>query len=176
MRTLSVATIALMSIVSHVQAEQYLCITEHAAGVHYMAATKTWEPTIYTTGSKYVLRHLNGDERQAKYPDNNPQGYTILSSQSNDPSKSEWGFFYFGEKLPRSTCDAHFRCTDSFLLLSFDSRTLRFETYQRSGYVYTPLMEKPGSMGNTPQEESARIQAVNHPDTGSISIGECSAF
>lgn len=71
--------------------DRYLCISEYGAGVQYSPATKTWGPTIFGGGRKYILRQLKGEEREAKYPsDTSPDGYTIWDHQPKD--KSDWGF------------------------------------------------------------------------------------
>jgi hypothetical protein len=77
---------------AYAEPNQYLCIVEQVAGVHFSGKARSWVPQVYAPGRKFVLRRLKGDERVGKYPDTNPQGYTFNRAQEIEKDKSE-GFF-----------------------------------------------------------------------------------
>jgi hypothetical protein len=174
-RFLMLAAVALIASSGELRAdpEQYLCISEHVAGVNYGPATKTWSSMAFAGGQKWILRRLKGGEREGKYPsDTSPDGYAIYAVQPKD--KSEWGFFAFGEKGPRETCDAQFSCTAG---LMFNPATLRFERHQWSGYSYqTQEFRRPFPYPIPGGEEKVIRGIRDHPDSGSVAIGTCSGF
>lgn len=164
------ATMTLISVSStrpaeaQARSDQYLCMTQHSGGVSYDQKAKTWQSARFKPEAKYILRRLKGEEKQNKYPSDNPSnGSTQLGVQAGDPSKSEWGFFKFADRVPLATCDASFNCTSS-PSLHLGSDLQRFELHWVSTYtVQTSDWYK-------------KNQNQIGDDDSVVNLGECSLF
>ena len=87
---LLVATLAEgQSLTAVAQADQYLCLAEQAAGLHYDGQAKTWAARPFATDDRFILRRLNDADRKtwAKHSD-----------------AGRWGFFKIGETFPTALC------------------------------------------------------------------------
>jgi len=57
------AVMALVITTTNAAPDQYLCIAESAAGLHYDARSRAWKPRAFTTDErKYILRRINADD------------------------------------------------------------------------------------------------------------------
>ena len=58
-----------LTMVAKADPNQYLCVVEQAAGLHYEKQTDAWGPQGFPPGRKYVLRRLTEDDLKGKYQD-----------------------------------------------------------------------------------------------------------
>jgi hypothetical protein len=172
---------ALLVMVSGASAEpdHYLCVVDQAFGLHYNPQTKAWGPQAFSAGKKYLLRRLNGDDRdKAK-----GKWWSLLL---NNP-KANWAFFEFGvnEPMPQLACyegaDSYgiFGCQRVILDGSFDKDTLRFELASHGGYTrqgyWEQLRQKDPEHYKDLLSRKEGLDA-DHPDDLFFEIGKCSPF
>jgi hypothetical protein len=145
------------------ESDQYLCVVEQAAGLHYDNQAHIWRPQAFGS-RKYILRKLTEDNRdhQRKW-----------SSMYDNLPKVNWAFFYFGDDFPNQRCvegepfPSRLTCIPS---ASFDKETLRFEIINHGSYIDQGFWEQEHRKypkANLPVDPT-------HPDDLGIEIGRCS--
>jgi hypothetical protein len=159
-------------------ADQYLCITEAVAGLHYDRQTERWGPMAFKPGDKYMVYRFTGKQREAYLSD--PKYASI-------PNLEGWGIRKFGDDSGYNitackTVDGRGDCGDDWFEPSYtgslDLNSLRFQLIHANGYMwqgrdrylkrtnpqeYQKMAQKPPSLDN-----------INRPDDLAIEIGGCS--
>jgi hypothetical protein len=116
---------------------QYLCIVEHAAGLHYDRQTKVWGPQAFASNGKYIFRRLNDDDRDKQ------KGNWRYSLAAHP--KADWAFFGLGEDMLLLACEwdtrfETFFCRGGTYDGSFNKDSRRFELVLRGGYELSPKL------------------------------------
>jgi hypothetical protein len=158
---------------------QYLCIVEHAAGLHYDKQANAWIPQAFGTGGKYILRKLNDDDRDQQ----KGKWWRLLTHYPN----ANWALFEFAKDMPMPlvACveDAggfsKFNCQRVIYDGSFDKDSRRFELVLHGGYMDQGFWEQfrrehPQSSGGTAHDPSNPDDHYIQPDDLYVEIGNCS--
>jgi hypothetical protein len=180
MKTIATCLALLLGAGPAFAADQYLCITEAAAGLHYDRQTERWGPMVFKPGDKYIVHRFTGKQRDAFLSD--PK----LASLPNRNLEA-WGILRFGDNSGYNittciTLDGSGDCGDDFFLpthrgSSLDLNSLRFQLVRPDGYI------RQGSdqylKQTNPQEyqkmaQKLSVDRINHPDDLAIEIGKCS--
>jgi len=148
---------------------QYLCIVDEAAGLHYDRSFKEWRPETFKPSSKYIFRHLTPDDRDEQ----KSKWSAILNSRP----KAKWGLFDFGEKeaVPQATCEDgeySLECTGMVAEFKFDDKSLRFEIVRSGSYVGQAVNER--LRRNRPDWKF--VGDPDKPDDLVFEIGKCNAL
>jgi hypothetical protein len=156
---------------------QYLCLVEASAGLHYDPQSQSWRPQAFTATEKYILRRINDSDRKGKW-----------SQVFKQRPEANWAFFEFGDpSRPAATCSdqasefsaSRFACEQFSFDAAFDKDTLRFETTRRGAYM------NQGDYEHMRQKEPDRFKQLlsqfpvldpSHPDDLSFEVGRCSPF
>jgi hypothetical protein len=133
-QSLVVAIALIVAVTTSVQADpnQYHCIVEHSAGLHYDPQSNTWGPKPFGVERKYILRRLTDDDRKGEL-----RSFFLLAPKAN------WAFFEFGNKLPAAICvedveavlASMFICNAVVSDASFDKDSARFEILHHGSYI-----------------------------------------
>jgi hypothetical protein len=132
---------------------QWLCIAEQAAGMHYDEKKQEWLATIFKPGARFLIRHTRkGDlTNEGDFSnDVDERGWSIAQFGANFGSECEGG-----RNLNFNTKDI-LRCENIFSLLLFNKQALVFQNYHSGEFIF-PKWQKEG-----------------RHDTPSIEIGHCS--
>jgi hypothetical protein len=153
---------------------QFLCIVEHSAGLHYDKQSKVWTPAAFATGAKYIVRRVNSNDVAEQ--EKKKWGLWLQQILQNHP-KADWFFSQFGEKdaPPIAVCDDDAGHTSIFICttvigaasVEFVSSALRFEIVRNGGYVVQGGLKQ---FADTPPE------IVDNPNDLSFEVGKCSPF
>jgi hypothetical protein len=159
-------------------ADQYLCITEAVAGLHYDRQTELWGPMVFKPGNKYIVYRFTGKQREWFLSD--PKLASI-------PNLEGWGIRKFGDNSGYNitackTVDGSGDCGDDFFVPSYrgslDLNSLRFQLILANAYM---LQGRHQYLKRTnPQEYQKMAQTpplldtINRPDDLAIEIGACS--
>jgi hypothetical protein len=83
------AAVALVAGAGSIRAQpsQYLCIVEHAAGLHYDAQVGASQPQMFAAGRKYIMRRVTADDW------NGHLGGTLRAEKP----RPTWMFFEFDD-------------------------------------------------------------------------------
>jgi hypothetical protein len=149
---------------------QYLCLVERSAGLHYDSQSGSWEPQTFVAGRKYILRRLNDDDRK--------------DPQLQHYPKANWGFFLLEKEFPTAICEevtefSIFNCHPEYTDASFDKGSRRFEIVNRGAYVDQGFWERRRREDSEEYSRSlSRREAtdVSHPQDLFVEIGHCSSF
>ena len=89
-----IASIALIvaPIAAAADPNQYLCLVEQSAGLHYDQQSNAWQPRAFGVARKYILRRLNDDDRD----EHKGKWWVLLK----DEPEANWAFFEFGKTDP----------------------------------------------------------------------------
>jgi len=180
MKTIATCLTLLLGAGPAFAADQYLCITEAVAGLHYDRKTEQWGPMVFKPGDKYIVSRFTGKVRDAFLSD--PK----LASIPNQKLEA-WGIRKFGDNSGYNitTCktfDGSGDCGDDFFVPSYrgslDLNSLRFQLILANAYM---LQGRHQYLKQTnPQEYQKMAQkppvldTINRPDDLSIEIGRCS--
>jgi hypothetical protein len=158
---------------------QYLCIVEHAAGLHYDKQANAWIPQAFGAGGKYVLRKLNDDDRDHQ----KGKWWRLLTHYPN----ANWALVEFAKDMPMPlvVCVedtggfSKFSCQRVIYDGSFDKVSLRFELVLHGGYMDQGFWEQfrrehPHGSGSTANDPSNPDDHYIEPDDLYIEIGRCS--
>jgi hypothetical protein len=122
------AILAFATGTTHAEPSQYLCVVEHAVGLHYDKQVRAWGPQSFQSGGKYIFRKLNDDDR----------GRWRLRE---DYPEANWAFFEFGKPMPLMLRKGGV-CRRIVLDGSFDFDSGRFEIVARGGYLHQGFLEQ----------------------------------
>jgi hypothetical protein len=143
------------------ETNQYLCVVEQAAGLHYDNQVGAWRPQAFGTSRKYILRKLNEDDRDHQ------KGWSLFEGRP----KATWAFFEFGrDGVPKATCVELFDCQPLVSSASFDKDTHRFEMIYHGGYIDQGRWER---LRQENPKTHLPVDPAN-PDDLFIEIGKCS--
>jgi hypothetical protein len=126
----------------------FLCKTDVSVGYKFDENTRSWTSANFLPKGDFVIRQLTDTERQQ-------------TSEVIYPKGSTWGVFTpdrpnfprYGCPEPRTSLhESGLHCGGGGDEFDFDSRSLRYQTYYRGGYVYG---------------------RDNNDDTPAIDIGRC---
>jgi hypothetical protein len=152
---------------------QYLCITDQAAGLHYDRQTGAWLPQAFSNRTKYILRRLNENDWNGPY-------HYRLEDQEPHPT---WGFFEFGDDMPQAVCDEtfSFSCHHVLADLVFNKDSLRFQVTHHEGYIsqgYWRHLQSTDPEGYQLQklQKLPGTDPISRPDDLFFEIGTCSPF
>jgi hypothetical protein len=162
-------------------ADQYLCITEAVAGLHYDRQTKQWSPMAFKPGDKYMVYRFTGKQREAYLGDPEFAKYASI------PNLEAWGIRKFGDNSGPNvtaciTASGDGDCGEGTLPFgrrgSLDLNSLRFELILTDAYM---AQGRDQYLKQTnPQEYQKRakqipsLDSINRPDDLAIEIGGCS--
>jgi len=129
-----------------VNAESYLCITEHSTGFKYNKNTKEWASVKFKTDSKYIVSRAPNNKLYEDY---------------------KWVVQKHGTKSIPIWCEKDFSdngfisCADIIGMTEFEmnNESLRFHTFYSVGYVLT---------------QKQIDESADGGDTPNIEIGKCS--
>jgi hypothetical protein len=162
-------------IIAQAEPSQYLCVVEHAAGLHYNRQTNEWGPQAFGS-KKYVLRQLNDDDRDKK----TGRWWSLLE----DNPEAHWAFFEFGKEMPMPllTCrddllGPTFVCKHVITDGGFDKDSRRFELVYHGGYISQGFWEQFRREHLEDYErglKQGRAFDPSKPDDLFIEIGRCS--
>jgi hypothetical protein len=175
-RAIIVAAFCLFATSASAGPNQYLCVVEQSAGLHYNKQTNTWGPQVFGINRKYVLRRLTVDDRDSK----KGKWWALFKTHE----KANWAFFEFGKDnpMPLAACidsEYSFACQRIIHYSDFDPETLRFEVAYDGGYVGQGYWEK---FAEKDPETFKKLRALGQapdPDRADdlfVEIGKCSAF
>ena len=150
------AILAFATGTTHAEPSQYLCVVEHAVGLHYDKQARAWGPQSFQSGGKYIFRKLNDDDRDRW-------------RLREDYPEANWAFFEFGKPMPLMLCKGGV-CRRIVLDGSFDFDSRRFEIVARGGYLYQGFWEQ--FRRENPNHEP--LHDLSNPDDLFIAIGTCS--
>jgi hypothetical protein len=167
-------------VLSTAEPSQYLCVVEHAAGLHYDKQTNEWGPHPFTTGdmaAKYVLRKLTDDDRDHQ----KGKWWSLIEDNPN----ANWAFFEFGKEapIPLETCSDNvegipmFICKPVVTEGSFNKYSRRFEIIVHGGYISQGIWEQYRRENSETYEynrKNKRALDPSNPDDLFIAIGKCS--
>jgi hypothetical protein len=169
----SILALALLPILiagARARPDQYVCVVEHAAGLHFDEKVGGWRPRGLGSDGNYTLRRLTEDDaRRGDYQ-------LLLKYQP----KANWAFFKLGDARPLAACfeaDSHFSCKPIVQSLSFDSDSGRFEAVSHGGFIEQGHWEQ--LLRENPEQlkwmaEHGRANDPSHPNDLVVEIGECS--
>jgi hypothetical protein len=180
MKTIATSLALLISAAPAFAADNYLCITEAAAGLHYDPQTERWNPMVFKPGGKYIVYRFTGKQREWFLSD--PKLASI-------PNLEGWGIRKFGDNSGYNitackTVDGDGNCGDDpiFPLLrgNLDLNSLRFQLIHENAYI---MQGRDQYLKQTnPQEYQKMVQktpsldSINRPDDLAIEIGTCGAI
>jgi|HubBroStandDraft_6_1064221.scaffolds.fasta_scaffold249613_1 hypothetical protein len=171
-----------LTMVAKADPNQYLCVVEQAAGLHYEKQTDAWGPQGFPPGRKYVLRRLTEDDLKGKYQD-------LLADMKQ--AESNWGFFResASDHLPVAACVEENIVIDNTNIpffnchpikssaMEFDKVSRRFMVAYNTGYISQGFWEQ--VRREYPERyRDALIRGEAHdpsrPDDLFVEIGKCS--
>jgi hypothetical protein len=145
------------------ETNQYLCVVEQAAGLHYDNQVGAWRPQAFGTSRKYILRKLNEDDRDHQ----KGKWWSLFEGRP----KATWAFFEFGrDGVPKATCVELFDCQPLVSSASFYKDTHRFEMIYHVGYIDQGRWER---LRQENPKTHLPVDPAN-PDDLFIEIGKCS--
>jgi len=133
--------------------ESYLCITESSAGFSFDKQLRTWSPTSFREGHKFIFRQKQDEDNATM-----PWAWT-------------WALFPFGSTEAWAVCGKNFELSDhtqecnGIYDFAFDRKTLRFQIYYKYGFAF--------HSNNGTDNDNISSQSEGN-DTPFIAIGTCS--
>jgi hypothetical protein len=135
----------------------FLCIVEQATGFAFDAKARTWRPTIFGAGDKFIVKRIKNNSYEPS------PGITRAL-------QGAWAIWEFGVDLaPHSVCAQDFNelgylfCTGPLNSFNFNVSNHRFITTFSAGYIQGAFNEPP-------------VVNPEGSDTPYVSIGTCSAL
>lgn len=170
---LAISLLIASATVARADPSEYICVVEHAAGLHYDEQSHNWSPQAFGTRN-YVFRKLTDADRDKQ---KTKWAYLLeLHPTANS------AFFYSGTDMPLATCvysidsvmGEQFNCEPKG---AFDKDSRRFKMIYDSGYINQAFWEQ--FRREHPQEYKQRLSqheaaTPDHPDDLFIEIGRCS--
>jgi hypothetical protein len=159
---------------AHAEPNQYLCVAERAAGLHYTPQSNAWGPQAFRGETKYILRRLTDDDRKSAF------GFVL-----RDNPKTNWVFLELGEKQATGLCVGNtsdpilggMYCRPVLADVFFSNDINRFEIVRHGAYINQGYLER-HRVEDPELYKSELSDGVNpsHPDDLVIEIGRCSPF